>query len=698
VIFNNFLTKGKNMKKLFSGFKLSHRLWIMNLGFFCIICLQGYRIVTVHNKDIYFARDEELGNLYQQPLTNLLHSVPLHAQIINEIQDGKSGRKQELNSIEAEVDAVIANLLAVVPTVETKLAITEHDLALLGKDSIKPQSIVSQWNAIKAKSLSFTKEENITKHQELVKSIRDSIAYIGETSAIILDPAADSYFLGFVSQTLLPQFQDRSAEVYGYLYELSKKPVWTNEDRQILASYASQLKSSDVNAIVGNTEAAFAADKANFGSSPTLTSIVMPPLQGFKNKAEIFVGKVEEFSLLEGPETVSFDEFSGLYEAAREQSFQLSNNIFKEFANLLDQRANYYSSEKTKDIMIVVFMTLLVELLSFMTQRSITKPLNSMIDSLDQGSRQVSTGVDELKSTSQSLAAGASEQAASLEEVASTMEGISTMAKHNSESAEQATNLSVEVQQVCERGKVSMEEMVNAITNIKGSADETAEIIKIIDDIAFQTNLLALNAAVEAARAGEAGKGFAVVAEEVRNLAQRSATAAKETASKIRRSKELADNGVKVSDRVSDSLREISIKSIKAADLVREIAAATKEQASGVGQVNVAVSELDKVTQSNAAAAEEMAAASNDLSSQSQRFNNVVSEMMRMVRGGKKIFHDAITTQYKHTSPYASTPENSYPSIQAVSRMPESAPRPTTSKKQDPNEFFPLDDNDFQGF
>jgi methyl-accepting chemotaxis protein len=178
-----------------------------------------------------------------------------------------------------------------------------------------------------------------------------------------------------------------------------------------------------------------------------------------------------------------------------------------------------------------------------------------------------------------------------------------------------------------------MDRMGAAIAEIEKSATETAKIIKVIDEIAFQTNLLALNAAVEAARAGEAGKGFAVVAEEVRNLAMRSAEAAKNTAAMIEESVKSAKNGVQIAAEVGKTLTEITGSNQKVNALISEIAAASAEQAQGIGQVNTAVTQMDKVTQSNAAAAEESASASEELSSQAMELNSVVSILTQLVTG-----------------------------------------------------------------
>jgi methyl-accepting chemotaxis protein len=229
---------------------------------------------------------------------------------------------------------------------------------------------------------------------------------------------------------------------------------------------------------------------------------------------------------------------------------------------------------------------------------------------------QVTSASAEISNGAQSLAEGSSEQASSLEEVSASLEEISSMTKQNADNSNQAKILAYEARGAANEGDATMRRMAVAINQIKQSADNTAKIIKSIDDIAFQTNLLALNAAVEAARAGEAGKGFAVVAEEVRNLAMRSADAAKDTAKMIDESVKNADGGVKITEEVAKSLGQIVSRTSKVGDLIAEIAAASNEQSQGIEQVNIAVAQMNEVTQRNAANAEESASASEELSNQ----------------------------------------------------------------------------------
>ena len=286
-------------------------------------------------------------------------------------------------------------------------------------------------------------------------------------------------------------------------------------------------------------------------------------------------------------------------------------------------------------------LTLLIALSSLLigigyavvTVRSIANVLKSISAALADGAEQTASAAGQVSSSSQSLAEGASEQAASLEETSSSLEEMSSMTKRNADNAQKANDLSKQTRAAADKGSADMQAMVSAMDAIKLSGDETAKIIKTIDEIAFQTNILALNAAVEAARAGEAGMGFAVVADEVRNLAQRSAQAAKETSAKIEGSLARTAQGVEISAKVAAALDDIVIKARQVDELVAEVTSASTEQTQGITQINTAVGEMDKVTQSNAANAEESAAAAEELNAQAETMKHSVNELMQLVGG-----------------------------------------------------------------
>ena len=250
-----------------------------------------------------------------------------------------------------------------------------------------------------------------------------------------------------------------------------------------------------------------------------------------------------------------------------------------------------------------------------------------LLADLTEGSSQVASAAGQISESSQSLADGSAQQAASIEETSSAMEEISSMVNQNADNAKEAASLANLCNTSAEQSDQAMGMLNTAINEISGSSKQIANIIKVIDEIAFQTNLLALNAAVEAARAGEHGKGFAVVAEEVRNLAQRSANAAKETTQLIEDSGKKVNVGVDLTKKVEVSLKEIVKNVRKVTNLVNEIANASQEQSEGVGQVGKAISQMDQVIQQNAANAEETASASEELSAQAQSLLSLVDRI-----------------------------------------------------------------------
>jgi len=272
-------------------------------------------------------------------------------------------------------------------------------------------------------------------------------------------------------------------------------------------------------------------------------------------------------------------------------------------------------------------------LIALSMTKSITGPIQQAIDGLSRASTQVSAASGQLSEASQSMASGASEQASSLEETSASLEEMASMTNLNAENATQASTKAGAALEAARGGNAAMERMGGTMEAIKTSANQTAAIIKTIDEIAFQTNLLALNAAVEAARAGDAGKGFAVVAEEVRNLAQRSADAAKNTAALISESQTNANQGVQASQEVGKVLAEIARGVEDVTALANEVASASREQAQGIGQINHAVTQMDQVTQSNAANAEESASSSEELNAQARELQDMVAMLIGIVHG-----------------------------------------------------------------
>ncbi len=275
---------------------------------------------------------------------------------------------------------------------------------------------------------------------------------------------------------------------------------------------------------------------------------------------------------------------------------------------------------------------------------TVTK-MSTVVQDIVEASINISSSASEISEGNIDLSQRTEEQASSLEETASTMEELTSTVRHNSDSARLANQLATDAREKAEKGGFVIQNTIEAMAAISQSSKKVADIIGVIDEIAFQTNLLALNAAVEAARAGEQGRGFAVVASEVRNLAQRSAAAAKEIKELINDSGDKVREGSNLVDESGRTLKEIVEGAKKVGDIIAEIAAAGVEQASGIEQVNKAVTQMDEMTQQNAALVEEAAAASESLDEQ----GHALQDMMAFFNTGQ-VLETAVVQPRRHAS------------------------------------------------
>lgn len=321
--------------------------------------------------------------------------------------------------------------------------------------------------------------------------------------------------------------------------------------------------------------------------------------------------------------------------------------------------------------------------------------LTTVATGLSAATNEVNSAAGRISGVSQSLAEGASEQAASLEETSASLEEMASMTRTNADHARQADALMGETARVVENANQSMTHLISSMQDISGAGEETAKIIKTIDEIAFQTNLLALNAAVEAARAGEAGAGFAVVADEVRALAMRAAEAAKNTASLIEDTVGKVKEGSDLVNKAATAFSQVADSTTKVKELVAEIAAASGEQAQGVEQVNKAVNEMNQVTQQTAANAQESASAVEELTAQSQQMKGVVADLLSVIgsRQGNGLSRPGTLTAPKRlTSPRMVK-------LKASVHSKNNLVAPGTGLDAiSPEKVIPLDDDNFKDF
>ncbi|MCL2080153.1 MAG: methyl-accepting chemotaxis protein [Oscillospiraceae bacterium] len=292
--------------------------------------------------------------------------------------------------------------------------------------------------------------------------------------------------------------------------------------------------------------------------------------------------------------------------------------------------------------------------------RQMIASLNDMFANINTSTQQVSTGAKQVADGAQSLAQGSTEQAASVQELSASISEIAESTKSNADTATKAARLSGTIKENAEKGSHQMDEMITAVKDINDASQSISKIIKTIDDIAFQTNILALNAAVEAARAGQHGKGFAVVAEEVRNLASKSAEAAKDTGNMIQNSMEKAELGSQIAGETATSLKEIVTGISESTEMIQEIAKSSEEQSLGISHINTGIDQVAQVVQQNSATAQQSAAASQQMSSQSTMLEELISQFkLKDSDAGLR----SLPTSSKSSAPSAPAPRRDYDNL-----------------------------------
>jgi len=330
---------------------------------------------------------------------------------------------------------------------------------------------------------------------------------------------------------------------------------------------------------------------------------------------------------------------------------------------------------------------------AFFIIRSIVKIVTESVKSLSEGTSQVVSASEQISSASVSLAEGASSQASSVEEVSATIEQATASNNQNAENSREANLLAQHSNDAAKVGNQRVGDLMIAMEKITDSSQKIAKIIKTIDEIAFQTNLLALNAAVEAARAGEHGLGFAVVAEEVKNLAERSAGAAKEITGIIEASIDQVKAGTEVANKTKESFTEILNGIKKTSDLIGEIAISAKEQAEGMNQIATAMGSVDQITQQNASASEETAAAAEELNAQALSMLDNVSELALLAG-----FDMGKENRAPKTTKRLSAPVMAPKRLGMNAKKPMSKPSSSTTSRRNNEEVFPLGEDDLKEF
>jgi methyl-accepting chemotaxis protein len=424
---------------------------------------------------------------------------------------------------------------------------------------------------------------------------------------------------------VLPELQERIANATARFAPALKAGALDAATQREAAVQAAMLRDTNVARIDGDVQTALNEDANFYGASPTLTA-KLPAAQAAWHKAiDAFIAQID--GAASGAPGITATSLVAAGREAQDASFAFWQVSATELDQLLELRITAKAGERRNGLLALAGLIIVACTITWNIARKLNLELRDLCLGLTDHSQELEKLAGAVSSSSHALAEGATRSAASLEEISATLEEMSGMSRTNSESMVRTKELADGMRSAAETGSRDIAAMSQAMDAIQASSGNIAKIIKTIDEIAFQTNILALNAAVEAARAGEAGAGFAVVADEVRNLAQRAAAAARETTQRIEDSIGKSRDGVTITQKVTGGFAEITTKAREVNDLVAQITTATNEQNQGLQQVNQAVSELDQTTQTNAASAEEAAAAAEQLNAHARALDEAVNSL-----------------------------------------------------------------------
>jgi methyl-accepting chemotaxis protein len=643
-------------------------------------------VLGEHSRDRVMAEQEEKGLRYLEPVRGLLQHLAEHRGMVNTVLMGDTGFTQEI----APKQAAIAKDIEALEALE----------AQYGREfrSAEPwRRVMTGWDGLKAQALALRPGDSFERHTAILVDLQDLMAYVADTSGLILDSERESAHLVDIAVFRSPVVGERLGVLRGKATGFTAKGSLTSEQKAELIGGLAVVR----DALGAIDERLRLATESGIGAAGRIAAVreeLVTKSRSFTELVDVKVLQAPEGAPIEVKPAQVFTAGSEAVAAA----FKLADTASASLGTLLGERVEHLRHDQYVTLAQALCLMLAGVALGFAVTRDMERSaaataavasaiakgdLTSTIKVIgrDEGAWllhelktmqkklievtievrrtavAVYSGARQIVQGNTDLSSRTEEQASSLEETASSMEEFTGTVRQNANNAREANQLSSNARQQAERGGAVVHAAIAAMAEINTSAKRIADIIGVIDEIAFQTNLLALNAAVEAARAGEQGRGFAVVASEVRNLAQRSAGAAKEIKGLIQDSVRKVEDGSKLVDQSGAALGEIVSSVKQVSDMIAEIAAASQEQSSGIEQVNRAISQMDQATQQNAALVEEAAAASESMEEQANHLTEIMAFFQLQETAAtsipERIAHAPVAVERRTTErPWSGTP------------------------------------------
>lgn len=627
-----FGTRGPGRHRGLQRWSVATRVWLASLAVaFPITAVTIYFLSTGVSKDMAFADQERAGNRYQRPLETLLDAVTEHA--IASVVEPPDAALQ--SAVERRIAAAFDALDVEQARDGERLQFTDEGLAQRKRDNASAGKVRARWERVVSSG-----RGNAEAHQAIVTDLRTMITHGGDTSNLILDPDLDSYYTMDVTLLAVPQTQDRIARLTVEGVKAIATPAGSPE-RQHLAIGAALLRESDVDRIATDIDTALNEDVNFGGTSDALQRTFRPAFANYSTSAQAFAALMDKIA---AGETVSATDYVAAGNSARRASMALWTTAVDALDALLDVRTTGLRGRLLTSLLLTLVALVGSSGLVFMISRSITRPLDRVRTSLSEGAVAVATASSELAQLAGGLSSGTQSQAQALEATTERVGSIAELASANAERSRQAQQTLDALAKSIDDSRVLLNAMMQSIHELDDASERVSGIIGTINGIAFQTNLLALNAAVEAARAGEFGAGFAVVSGEVRNLAQRSAQAASETAGVIDESRKHSAKTDTEARRIVAHVEAIAAELQRTKQMIDAIATASDDQAVGVQAIAHSLSQVSSIVHETSANAEESAAASRGLALQAQSTHGLVDHLRSAIDGthGRTATHASV--------------------------------------------------------
>jgi methyl-accepting chemotaxis protein len=567
------------------------------------------------NPNIEVASLEQAGDAYQRPLELLLDLVPRH----------QLAKTSEKGQIEADLQQALQALSIAQSLYGEDLQFTQEGLSKRKRDQLQPANVIAR-----GKNLLTSADSSGETHDAFVADICGMIAHAGDISNLILDPDLDSYYLMDVTLLALPQMQRRLASILEELVRIKKLPTVSDEDQRKFAVSLAMLKESDFDRIAADVQTSLTEDPNFYGTSESLQKQLPPLVQALSLALDDFLARANNL------ETASVEQLldSGL--KARRASFDLWQTGAANLDRLLEARKDHYRQKRAQSLLWTALALALASGAAWWIGRSVNRTLWTLNRSIAESAEVTASSAGGIREVSLQIADLANRQAAAIEETSASSHELASLAEGNLQHTEHVARASAQMRTVGDSGAAELETLVSVLDELTTQISSTTEVLKVIDEIAFQTNLLAVNAAIEAARAGESGAGFAIVADEVRMLARRSATAAKDTSAKINLTIGKTVHSTQLAAALKQRLGELVSEAHTLDEEASAVARSCREQTDGVREISKALSSLEAETQMVAAKSQDADQAAGELEATSHQLKQSVAQLDSIVSHSKK--------------------------------------------------------------